>query len=94
MTGLHFVDRDGTDWMIIGGLPADFPSGGEVDGPVAGLTFRAGTGEVRVLPRVAIPRRSSIDIPVPPLGMRSRVRAPEHADWEELLRYAVAWPPA
>lgn len=92
MTGFYFVDQNGTDWMILGGLPADFPDGGE-DGPTAGWTFRAGTGEVRVLPRAAIPRRPSAEIPVTPLAPRVRVRELEPAHWEELLRHAIVWPP-
>ena len=94
MAGFRFIDDHGTDWMIIPGLPADFPDGGEGHGPVAGLTFRAGTGEVRVLPRAAIPRTVSGEITVAPLGMRSRVRQPTPADWQDLLRHAVVWPPA
>ena len=93
MAGLHFVDRHGTGWMILAGLPTDFPDGGEGRGPGAGLTFRADTGELRVLPRAAIPRRASSEIPLAPLGTRSRVRAQDAAEWEELLRHAVAWPP-
>ena len=94
MTGFHFVDRDGTAWMIVAGLPADFPHGDEEDGPIAGMTFRADTGEVRVLPRAAIPRRASVEISVHPLGTRPRLRALEQAHWEELLRHAAPWPPA
>ena len=94
MTAFHFVDRDGTDWMVLAGLPAGFPMTGGEDALFAGMTFRAGTGEVRVLPRRAFPRRASVDILVPPLGTTSRVRALEQADWEELLRQAVVWPPA
>lgn len=94
MVGFHFTDRHGTGWMILPGLPADFPDGGEGHGPVAGLTFRASTGELRVLPRAAIPRQASVEIPVAPLGTRSRVRGLEPADWEQLLQHATAWPPA
>ena len=83
MAAFRFIDHDGTDWMILPGLPADFPDGGERHGPVAGLTFRSGAGEIRVLPRAAFPRRAS-----------ARVRRPESADWENLLRQAVVWPPA
>jgi hypothetical protein len=94
MGEFRFIDSSGTDWMILAGLPADFPDGGEGHGPPAGLTFRAGTGEVRVLPLAAIPRRASAEIPVAPLGSRSRLRASQPADWEALLQYAVVWPPA
>lgn len=94
MTGFHFVDHNGTDWMILAGLPADFPNAGEEDGPPAGLTFRAGTGEIRVLLLGATPRRASAEISVPPLGTGSRVRDLEHADWEHLLQHAEVWPPA
>jgi hypothetical protein len=52
------------------------------------------SAEVRVLPRAAFPRRASVEIPVAPLGSRSRVRALEPADWENWLRHAVVWPPA
>lgn len=93
MAGFHFVDHQGTGWMILPGLPADFPDGGEARGPFTGLTFRANTGELRVLPREAIPRRASSEIFVALRGTRSRVRNPEPADWEELLRHAVVWPP-
>ena len=94
LAGFRFIDHDATDWMILAGLPEDFPDGGEGHGPVAGLTFRSGKGEVRVLPRAAIPRRASSEISVAPLGTRVRVRAPEPAALEELLRHAVVWPPA
>jgi hypothetical protein len=94
MSGFRFIDSSGTDWMILAGLPADFPDGGEGHGPLAGVTFRAGTGQVRVLPLAAIPRRASAEIAVAPLGSGSRVRGSESADWEALLRHAVVWPPA
>jgi len=93
MTGFHFIDHEGTDWMILAGLPTDFPDGGEGHGPVAGLTFPSGGGEGRVLPRAAFPRRASADPPVAPLGTRSRVFGLESAHWEDLLRQAVVWPP-
>jgi hypothetical protein len=60
MTGFHFVDSQGTAWMILAGLPADVPASGDGHGPMAGLTFRSSTGELRVLPRVAIPRSASV----------------------------------
>ena len=94
MTSFHFIDRQGTGWMVLAGLPADFPDGGEGHGPVAGLTFRSGTGELRVLPRAAIPRRASAGIPVAPLGTRSRVVGVQSADFQELLDHAVVWPRA
>ena len=94
MTSFHFIDRHGTGWMVLAGLPRDFPDGGEGHGPIAGLTFRASTGELRVLPRAAIPRRVSTEIPAAPLGARSRVRGVETPDWEELLQHAVVWPSA
>lgn len=94
MAAFHFIDHTGTDWMIFAGLPADFPDGGAGHGPVAGLTFRAGTGGVRVLLRAAIPRRASADIAVRPAGTGSRVAGLEPGECEELLRHAIAWPPA
>ena len=93
MIGLHFVDSQGTAWMILAGLPADFPHAADGDATFAGVTFRASTGELRVLPRAAIPRGASMEIFVAPLETRSRVRGAESADWEELLRHAVVWPP-
>lgn len=78
--------------MVLPGLPVDFPDGGDGLGVFAGLTFRANSGQLRVLPRSAFPRRASVDIEVPPLGTRSRVRPVEPTDWEELLRHAVPWP--
>jgi len=94
MPGSIFVDREGTSWMVLAGLPTNFPHEADLDEPFTGLTFRSAIGEVRVLPRAAIPRRVSNEIPVPPLGTRSRVRALEPLDWEALLRHAVVWPKA
>lgn len=92
----QFVDANGTAWMILPGLPADYPDvgdGGADTRGLAGLTFRANTGELRVLPRAAIPRRASVPFPLPALGTKSRVQRPELPDWEELLRHALVWPP-
>jgi hypothetical protein len=93
MASFPYVDRQGTTWMILAGLPVDFPEGGENDGPFAGLTFRASTGEVRVLPRAASPRRARAGLRVPFSGTRTQTRGLESAYWEELLRHAIAWPP-
>ncbi|HKW09400.1 MAG TPA: hypothetical protein VJO33_03410 [Gemmatimonadaceae bacterium] len=96
MVSFQFVDANGLAWMILPGLPADYPDIGEDpnDNPLpTGLTFRASTGEVRVLPRAAIPRRVSSPHPLPSLGTTSRVPRPEPLDWEELLRHALVWPP-
>ena len=92
MASFQFIDSQGTGWMILPGLPADHPDAGERGGSFAGLTFRASTGEVRVLPRAAIPHQVSADPLVAPLGMRARVRRLEPADWEGLLRQAREWP--
>lgn len=94
MVSFHFVDSHGTGSMVLPGLPANYPDAGEEDELLAGLTFRASTGEVRVLPRAAVPRRASADIVVAALGTRSRVRGLETADWEPLLRHALVWPSA
>ena|SRR5437762_8786602 len=96
MVSFQFVDANGTAWMILPGLPADYPAvGADVADPLgfAGLTFRANTGEVRVLPPAAISRRGSVEFSLPRLGRKSRVRRPEFPDWEELLRHALVWPP-
>ncbi len=93
MASFHFVDSQGTAWMVLAGLPADVPEAGEVHGPLAGVTFRANTGELRVLPRAVIPRSAGAAIPVAAFGTGSRVAGPQSADWEELLRHAVVWPP-
>lgn len=76
MAGSHFIDSQGTGWMILPGVPDGYPEGGEGHGLLAGLTFRASTGEVRVLPRAGIPRRVSIDTIVAPLATRSLVWPP------------------
>lgn len=78
--------------MVLAGLPANYPNSGEGAGLFAGLTFRASTGQLRVLPRSSIPRRVNLDITVPALGARSRVRKLEPLDWEELLQHALPWP--
>ena len=93
MVSFHFIDRHGTGWMILPGLPADYPDDGKGEGFPTGLTFRASTGEVRVLPRGTIPRRSSGEIAVAPFGTGTRLRGVETPDWEALLQYALAWPP-
>jgi hypothetical protein len=97
MVSFQFVDSAGTTWMVVPGLPGDYPDVGESgdEGPLfAGLTFRAGTGELRVLPRAAIPRRVRFPAALPSVGTRSRVSSLEPLDWEELLRHALVWPPA
>ena len=94
--GVRFVDANGIDWMIVPGLPADYPDvgeGGADSSLFPGITFRASTGEIRVLPRAAIPRRVQIEFPLPRLGVRSRTHQPEVVRWEELLRHALVWPP-
>jgi len=95
MASFQFVDANGTAWMILPGLPADYPEVGAdaTDHPgFSGFTFRANTGELRVLPLAAMPRRASVALPLPTLGTKSRVRQPELPDWEELLRHALVWP--
>ena len=90
--GFHFVDSQGTAWTILAGLPADVPDSSDGRGPMAGLTFRSSSGELRVLPRGAIPRSASAEMTVGPFGAQSRIRTPWSADWEALLRRAIAWP--
>ena len=90
-----FVAADGTVWHIFAGLPPDYPDTGDRSargGPQAGLTFRSGTGEVRVLPRAAIPRRAPIPADLS-VSHASRLPTPriETPGWEELLRLALSW---
>jgi hypothetical protein len=97
MGSFHFVDAGGTAWLVLPGLPATYPDLGERpdSGPAfVGVTFRSSEGEVRVLPRAAMPRHAGAEITPPPVGTTSRVprQAPTH--WEEMLRYALKWPPA
>jgi hypothetical protein len=97
MPSFSFVDSQGIAWMVLTALPAAYRSAGEAavnDGPLVGFTFRSSTGEVRVLPRAAFPRRASVDIIVTPLGSSPRMRPVAPGDWEELLRHAVKWPTA
>ena len=93
MAAFHFVDSKGTPWMVLAGLPTDVPDSGDGHGPMAGLTFRSSTGELRVLPRATIPRSASAAITVAPFSIKSRVNASQSADWEALLRHATVWPP-
>ena len=92
MASFHFVDAEGRAWMVLAGLPADVPDSGDDHGPMSGLTFRSSTGELRVLPRAAIPRSASAAIIVAPFDTQSRIR-PQSTDWEALLRHAIVWPP-
>ena len=94
MNRSHFIDARGTTWRIYDGLPPDYPETGDVtpSGTQAGLTFRASSGEVRVLPRSAIPRRQSM----PRIGAawhETACRSAAAPSWEELLRLALPWPP-
>jgi len=93
MTGFHFIDSEGITWMILAGLPDDLPDAGNGHGLTAGITFRSSTGELRVLPRAAIPRSTSAAITVGPFGTQPRIRPSPSADWETLLRQAIVWPP-
>jgi len=93
MASFHFVDSQGTAWMVLAGLPADVPDSDDGLGAMAGLTFCSSTGELRVLPRSAMPRRTSAEITVAPFGTQPRIHVPQTADWEALLRQAIVWPP-
>ena len=91
-----FVAADGTVWHIFAGLPEDYRSTGERvagEGPQAGLTFRSNTGEVRVLPRAAIPMRVGIPTTRPAPGTKVSTPRVASPDWEALLRNALPWPP-
>lgn len=91
----EFVDANGVEWRVFAGLPADYPDTGDRDGDrLAGLTFRSSTGEVRVLPRAATPRRGIVPGVLPTSGGRAPAARAEAPGWEELLRAALVWPPA
>ena len=85
----HFIDAAGIDWMVIPGLPADHLAANDSN-PFCGITFRASTGEVRVLPRDRMKRPTSAEIEVASLGSGSRV-AMHSQDWEALLAQATPW---
>lgn len=95
MNRSDFIDAHGTTWRIYDGLPPDYPETGDVTprGTPAGLTFRASSGEVRVLPRAAIPRRRSMPRMPAPLGTKQPADQPATPSWEELLHLALPWPP-
>jgi hypothetical protein len=97
MVSFQFVDSGGTSWMVLAALPADHPAvdeSGEGGAVLAGFTFRSSMGEVRVLPRAAVPRRVTLPTSLPPLGTQRRVSSFEPVDWEDLLRRALVWPAA
>jgi hypothetical protein len=91
MVAFHFVDRSGQSWMIVPGLPIDHPAA-DADEPLPGLTFRAASGELRVLARASMRRPASSEIIVPPFGAGPRALPPAAPDWESLLSQATAWP--
>ena len=96
MTSFDFVDSSGTSWMVLAALPANHPAVDEsAEGRAvpAGFTFRSSTGEVRVLPRAAVPRGEKTPMPLLPLGTKTRVSSLEPLDWEDLLHRALVWPP-
>ena len=79
--------------MVLPGLPLDHPAAAR-DDIFSGFTFRAGNGELRVLARDTVRRRTSAEIVVPPLGTSPRVMPPASSDWESLLAQATTWPAA
>ncbi|HEX4469357.1 MAG TPA: hypothetical protein VH080_07465 [Gemmatimonadaceae bacterium] len=90
----HFIDSHGIDWMVIPGLPADHPAAEAASDALAwipmGFTFRASTGELRVLLRGEIR-----DMPMPnvaPWRVGPRLHQVTTADWEALLDQARPWP--
>lgn len=97
MARSDFVAADGTVWHVFAGLPANYPATGDrvaVGDGRAGLTFRADTGEVRVLPRAAIPR--TVHLPAvlnASPGARMPVPREEIPDWEALVQEALVWLP-
>ena len=85
----RFIDREGVDWVVAPGLPVGHPAADD-SGLFCGITFRASTGELRVLPRDRMKRPSAAEIEVPPLGSGSRV-AMHSPDWAALLAEATPW---
>jgi hypothetical protein len=96
MMAFHFVDSRGISWMVIPSLPANHPDASDgndtVSVPPTGFTFRASTGELRVLPRAEIRRVSALAINVAPLKVGPRLHQVTDADWEALLNQARRWP--
>lgn len=92
----HFIDRRGVDWMVIPGLPAGHPDaneGAEALAPIPiGFTFRASTGELRVLARAEIRRTAALMPNVAPWRGGPRLHQVTTADWESLLDQARPWP--
>lgn len=90
----QFIDSRGMDWMVIPGLPADYPIADEDPhaAMLIGFTFRAGTGELRVLPRAEIGRSTARSPNVAPWRIGPRFHQVTTADWEALLDQARPWP--
>jgi hypothetical protein len=88
----HFVDQRGASWMVLPGLPESHPDAA-IDDSFPGLTFRASTGELRVLLRPMMPSGAA-GLVIPALGTAPRLRAPSVADWQALLEQTTPWPGA
>jgi hypothetical protein len=91
---MHFIDSHGTDWMVIRGLPAGHPAADAGAGPgmSLGFTFRAGTGELRVLPLAELRRTAAPPPNVAPWRVVPRPHHAKAADWQALLEQARPWP--
>jgi hypothetical protein len=94
MVSFRFTDQRGVSWMVLPSLPVDYPDTGEGPGLPRGFTFRSDRGELRVLPRAAIPRGVRFSLPIRAMGAQSRVPPVDGPYWEELLARSIAWPPS
>lgn len=90
---IHFTDLNGVGWMILPGLPEGHPANQHADTPLpfTGMTFRASTGELRVLLWRDVARRRTADWTIAPLGTAPRVRGVGKPDWQALLAKATPW---
>lgn len=85
MASISFVDADGRSWLVLPGLPEDYPAA-KSGSSLPGLTFCADDGETRVLPGADFPPHRG----VAGRGAGSTARRLEFA---ALLPYARPWPP-
>jgi hypothetical protein len=93
MPAWHFIDPQGVAWMVLAGLPEEYPVSAaprDIAG-FGGFTFRSSSGELRVLAADSMPRPHSADINVPPYGSGSRISPFAVSYWNALLSKASSW---